>query len=820
MPKRDKNFTGRVESLAHLRNQVSRGERRILLHALQGLSGVGKTHLAAEYAHRYRDDYDLVWWILADQPHLVPGMLAALAPHLDLPDAAAVGVRETAVAVLDALRRGEKYERWLLVFDNAGDPESLLDLLPDGPGDTLITSRDQAWEGVVNTLNVDVFRRHESIDFLHRRVRGITESEAQALAEALGDLPLALEQAGALISQSGMPPEEYLSLLKTQTTRLMDEGKPPNHFSVTATFRLSVTHLREVFPEAVVLLSCCAHFGPQPIPREVLSEGRSAVADPLAPILRDPLMFTKAVSTLGRYALVSADMPGRTLQVHRLVQALARDELTGEEGEEFQEAAHRLLAAATPRDPDSAVTWPRFAALLPHVESSEAVRCAVGETRFMIRSFVRYLYIAGDAPTALRYAQQALEHWSADPATAPADLAAMRRHLGVVLRDLGRYAEASDVNRRAVADAEALFGFESTETLRLTNSHGADLRAVGDFRGALSLDDDCVRRLREFLGEGHYNTLRAENNLAIDLALNSRFEEARELGLKVYQGERDIQGSDAHPLVLIVKNNLARAIRLCGDYEDGRILSEDCHGSSVNVMGADHPSTLLMLKDVAIAQRRVEGGTEEAVALAAEVLAAHERVRGHAHPDTLAAAVALVNALREAGRLEEAMSLATETVDVYPRVFGADHPYTLGCRVNVALLRRLSGDPQGAREADEATLAKLTSLLGPDHHYSLMCGANLASDLAALGETDLARLRGQETLDRMRSVLGRLHPLTLACAANLASDLASLGLEAESARLLAETLEEYARTLGPGHPRAVAAREGRRLPFDFDPPPI
>lgn len=131
VPQRNKHFTGREELFAKLRAEIGTDVTAVVPHALQGFGGVGKTQLAIEYAHRFQSDYDLVCWIPADQPELlVRSSLAALASHLGLPEATATGIEKTAAAVLDSLRRGDPYRRWLLVFDNADQPEAINDIIP------------------------------------------------------------------------------------------------------------------------------------------------------------------------------------------------------------------------------------------------------------------------------------------------------------------------------------------------------------------------------------------------------------------------------------------------------------------------------------------------------------------------------------------------------------------------------------------------------------------------------------------------------------------------------------------------------------------
>ena len=83
-----------------------------------------------------------------------------------------------------------------MVFDNAEDPRALSGLLPEGRGQVLITSRNPAWRGVAATVALQEFTRAESIALLRWLRPELVEAEADQLAEAVGDLPLVIEQAG------------------------------------------------------------------------------------------------------------------------------------------------------------------------------------------------------------------------------------------------------------------------------------------------------------------------------------------------------------------------------------------------------------------------------------------------------------------------------------------------------------------------------------------------------------------------------------------------------------------------------------------------
>ncbi|WP_277304308.1 FxSxx-COOH system tetratricopeptide repeat protein [Spongiactinospora sp. TRM90649] len=827
MPQQNRNFTGRSDLLEGLRRGLKSEVTAVVPFvpkALHGLGGVGKTQLAIEYAHRYRSEYDLVWWIPADQPMLVKSSLAGLARELRLPIAASAGVEDAADAVLDALRRGEPFDRWLLIFDNADDPEEMNDIVPRGPGHVLITSRNHSWQGVVDTLTVDVFRREESIEFLMKRVpRGISEEQADRLSDALGDLPLALEQAGALQVETGMSIDDYLRMLKEQTTRVLGANKPSDYpLSMTAAWALSVSQLAGRMPEAVELLRCCAFFGPEPIPRDLFDQMPEAFAtgSRMGEMLADPIQVSRAIRELGRYALVRIDSENRTIHMHRLVQALLRDELDPAEYAAFRREVHLLLAATVVSyEADDNTTWPRYSGLLGHITPSQVAESRDPRIRAFALNIVRFLYSSGDFESSRELVESFIARWVADGGEDDEHVLSAQRHHAIIIRELGEIQQSFEQNQRLMVRMRQILGEDHRETLLLTNSHGADLRYRGEFAAALEHDKESLRRHQAVFRAGHRRTLRVMNNLALDYLLLGDYATARELQARTFTMQRQAESKSSTVNILSSWNGLARVVRLNGEYREACDIGQDAYEFGVQQLGAEHPWTLRVAKDLSIARRRA-GLVEESLELASHTFELQTRGWGVDHPDTLASALCLANAQRAFGQTSEALELIEDITARYPRMYGDSHPFKYGCDSNYALMLRVNGDAERARVIDEAALEGYDRVLTREHHFTLTCVINLASDLATLGEVEQARMLGEDTLGKLRVLLGEDHPLTLAGAANLAIDLRVLGDDERADVLWEDTVARYTRVLGAEHPDVRVMRANQRLDFDFDPPAL
>ena len=792
-----------------------------LPQALQGLGGVGKTAIAVEYAYRFRADYDVVWWIPSEQLPLVRASLAALAGRLGLQEAMAAGIEGATAAALDALRRGHPYSRWLLIFDNADQPEDFREYIPGGAGDVLITSRNHRWQATIDTVQVDVFSRPESKEFLRKRAPVVTDPDANRLADKLGDLPLALDQAGAMLAESGMPVDEYIALLDDKITQIMAEGRSAEYpRPVTAAWTLSVEKVRQQLPQAQELLRCCAFFGPEPIPRDVFRRGTQATGTRVSDLMADPILLARAVRELGRYALVT--IGGRAISVHRLVQALLRDELNKEEQERYRNDVHAILAAAAPKDPSDDRQWARYRELLPHVtsEATGITKSRDPAVREFVLNTIRYLYLSGDNASCIALTNDCIAQWTADSGPDTPAVIGAKRHYGDLLRQVGQYSDAYALVEETMGVARKELGEGDRLTLALRNAFGGDLRANGNFADALKLDEETLRLHEEVLGTDDPQTLRIITNLGNDYGLNGKYHEAEDLCRRAHILSSQAAAGVSATEVLISWYTLAWTVRMQGRFTEARDVGEEAWDYGRERLGPDHFTTLRTAIGLSIAQRRIAPARMESMEIARESYVTCQKRFGDSHPDTMAAAINLENALRVNSLLDEAITLAQETVLRYPAVYGPDHPYNYGCTGNLALMQRVVGDVAEARRLNEFAIEGLDRRLTRDHLYTLTIAVNLASDLSLLNEPTAARALSEDTLKRLVELVGKDHPLTLGCAANLVADLRSNGATSEADSLHADTMSRYRATLGLSHPDTVVAAEGGRLDFDFDPPPI
>jgi tetratricopeptide (TPR) repeat protein len=823
VPPRNPNFTGREVLLERLHNELL-GHRAtaVLPQAVYGMGGVGKSQLVNEYVHQHRSELDLIWWIPAENESQILTSLTKLAQRLDLdvsPEA-----NNAVPAVQEALSTGKvPYPRWLLVFDNAESVESVRSYFPTGgAGKILVTSRNPGWARAAQALEVDVFTREESKRFLTARNPELSPGDADRLADALGDLPLAVEQAAAWRAETGMSVEEYLVLLDDKRLEVLSSPSSPDYpTSVAAAWNISLDELKQVNPIALHLLQICSYLSPEPISRQLFSGSViTPISEGIGEALSEPFQLGRAIQDIKRFSLAKLDQGAGTLQIHRLVQRVVEARMDDEQRDLMQRVAHALLANANPGKPDWRDSWDRYQALLPHILASRVVESRDQAVQKLAFETIQFLYYWGDHRGCIELAQDLYEQRLRLFGEKSNEALQVAKYLGFVKWSTGDFVSATDLFERALRLHIESVGEEDTQTLDAKRMVGIGYQALGEFEKAKEILEQgyqtCVRVLPD--GPDHRVSLQTAMNLGLSLRLAGDLEGAVKRDEETHRRLSRVLGEESFD-TLLAGDNLNGSLCEAGRYLLARRQQEVLYERFLGAFGDGKQYVLRSARNLAVARRRA-GDHAAALSLAKETAEKFERRYGDHHPGTMAVCLSLAIDLRHARDLDKARRLGEETLDRYREMCGESHPYTLAARTNLAIVLRLQNDPVTAQEMNEETHGQLRDELGSNHPVTLSCATNLASDLFAIGKVETAFEMDTDTLARSERVLGVEHPSTLAVSVNLSLDLRGRGREQEAERLHQDTMERFRRTLGEQHPATLNALKSLRADCDVDIVPL
>jgi tetratricopeptide (TPR) repeat protein len=722
VPDRQGIFVGRASELAQLNAAVtarkSTTEPGVVVQAVHGLGGIGKSTLAAHYAATHHRDFTVVWWIAAHTPAGIDTGLTALATALQ-PTLAAVlpaeALKEWAVQWLAS------HDQWLVVLDNVTDPAHVKDLLARVTGGCfVITSRrSTGWHGIAAPVRLNVLAPDEAEDLLQgiviqgRHPANDPLAGGAALCKELGYLPLAIQQAAAYIAETGITAARYLGLLAGYPMTMYHQTAEggDGQRTIARTWRMTLDVLTEI-PHAEQLLRILAFFAPENIPRSLLDG------------LTDPPAVVTAIGRLAAYNMITVE--GDALAVHRLVQAVLRTPDAGDPHRTLDDIdqarcqAAALLDAALPGTWQEPGQWPTWRVLIPHVEA-----------------LAEYTTPGTDTPT----------------------MAALLDRAGAFLADQGALPRSEALLERAVACRARVLGEEHPDTLASRHTLAIAHRAAGNLTQAIPQFERTLLDRSHVLGEDHPDTLASRHELAYAYEVAGAPDRAIPLYVRTINDRIRVLGKD-HPDTLASRHGLTWAYQSSGRADQAILLHQRNIEDRTRVLGEDHPDTLASRHALAC----IYGGAgmrDLAILLHERTIEDRTRVLGENHPDTLDSRHALASAYGHAADWDSAIPLFERIVEDKTRVLGEDHPSTLTSRNNLARSYQNRGDLSRAILLYENTVAGYVRVLGMDHPSTITSCANLAEAYQDDGDIERAIPLYEKALAAFRQVPGEGHPDTV-----------------------------------------------------------
>ncbi len=425
-------FTGREGVLELLHATLNAGKTTALTQAISGMGGIGKTQTAVEYAYRYQDDYECIYWIKAESRESIISDFVTTAYLLDLPEQQE---QEQSRVVAAVKRWFQENTGWLLIFDNADDLTIIRDFLPQGgKGHILLTTREQATGRIAQRIEIEKMEPEEGALFLLRRAAILAQDApledaspkdheaARKIVQAMDGLPLALDQAGAFIDETQCSLTDYLDFFETRQADLLKRrGRLATDHpdSVAATVSLSFEKVQKANPAAADLLCLCAFLDPDGIQEEIFTEGASELGPTLKPLAADRIKLSETIGTLLTYSLLSRS-PDHSLTIHRLAQVVLKHGMNKNTQRRWAERVVRAVNLAFPAAEYE--NWLRCQQFMPHVLACKAL----------------------------------IEHWDM---TMP-EAAQLLNDAGYYLRESAQYLQAEPLLQRALDIRERVLGPE------------------------------------------------------------------------------------------------------------------------------------------------------------------------------------------------------------------------------------------------------------------------------------------------------------------------------------------------------------------------
>jgi transcriptional regulator with XRE-family HTH domain/tetratricopeptide (TPR) repeat protein len=673
-------FVGRGDELLQIAAVLRGGDTTVALGqvvASTGLGGLGKTQLAVELVHRYgRFFAGGVFWLSFASADDIPLQVAACAGSAFETRPLDERVQRVKDAWQSAVPR-------LLVFDNC-EEETLLDAWRPASGGcrVLVTSRRSHWAPPlgVTALPLDVLPRADSVELLRRYRPDLPAGDPglDAIADELGDLPLALHLGGSYLRSYSAElslPGYLAELRQSELVRhasllgagLGDSVSPTHHLhGVAQTFALCLGRLdraREVDRVAIAALARMACMAPgEPVPRDLLARTMADV---------EPLLRADGLRRLGAVGLVEEGEGW--LRLHRLLVHFVRQESLDPTA---QPAVDRALIECGKAAGERHLSGPALEALLPHLVDV-ASRQADDRRRLAALRHAAGLALrhAGDPAAARPWLERALAIREEERESDHLDTAATLIELASLLWAEYDLAAAWTFAERALAIHDGVLGSDLHDAADAGDDPTRPRVDYGDLAAVKLLFERATVIREGVLGPDRPWTAPTFNELAVLLREGAGLDAGKPLLERALAIWVNVHGGDTARSLY----DLGRLLQTCGELTAARPLYERALTMWELELGSDHPSIALSLYFLSRLLRE-QGDLAAARPLVERALGIRERVLGPNHQETAASLHDLATLLAGQGDRTAARPLLDRALAIREHVLGRDHPDTVATR--------------------------------------------------------------------------------------------------------------------------------------------
>ncbi|KAJ7697133.1 P-loop containing nucleoside triphosphate hydrolase protein [Mycena olivaceomarginata] len=536
-------FQGRQDILEKMAKYFSTDPGQRHTYVLHGLGGSGKTQIALKFLdmmNRYQTPrFTKQFFINASSRQTLDTAFTNIAISQGMGKTSEDGT----------LWLISQVEEWMLLFDNADDPN--INLFPFFPrcahGNIIITSRNPelAGHGPQSYSKVGDMDETNAIGLLLLRAMKEktieTTQQASEIVKELSCLPLAVIQAGAYISKFNCLPR-YLLIYRKNRANILEWRATQSHddyeLTVYTTWQISFKQLSKVAAQFLQLCSLLHHNNiPEAIFKQA-AEWKTNDVGQEAQILQaargflqnflsasgtwDQQCLMDIVAEIEGYSLIDRHDIRDTLSIHPLVHSWCQDTLVDEPI--ARECMTDIIGM--------------------QVQRSRGFGC----------------YGAGEAQAA---------PWSR-PSRHPVAMASLAATYG----QLGRFKEAEHLDAMVLEKRKQLLGADHPNTLGAMANLAATYRQLGRYKEAEPLESTVLEKQKQLLGADHPDTLQALANLAATYRQLGRYKEAEPLQSTVLEKRKQLLGAD-HPHTLRAMGNLAATYCQLGRYKKAEEL-QDC----------------------------------------------------------------------------------------------------------------------------------------------------------------------------------------------------------------------------------------------------